>query len=389
MPNPCEIVYGYASAVDSVVVQENAIANDVPTTIISRVIVGFAMLLSSSAMASDLVTVDTYVPIVESATATDTVYPSSSGGVVIARDSARAEDQSYPSTLNVITESATATGSVVLSQIEIARESAAAASQVSPSALPVIVLIGSARATDKVYIGTLNVLTDSATASDTVYSASLSIGICASSATATDSVEIHAPATVIVREAASASDGVIIAASTTVIVMDSATAVDAVVFDDAPGFGWVASTDTFAMSRYDNFPFNSLAVVDGQLLGLTATGAFQLIGKDDSGAQIDAEIDMGMTDLTDGKIKRDSYVYFGYQCTGTLEFLVGNTQDGIEKTYIYDLPKRVATDPVPGRARLGRGMKTRYHRFGIRNKNGAGFGIFDIRVPFDDTSRKV
>jgi hypothetical protein len=89
------------------------------------------------------------------------------------------------------------------------------------------------------------------------------------------------------------------------------------------------------------------------------------------------------------QIKRASYYYAGYESDGTLAVTVGCIPAGAEQSFTYTLPARHASDPTPGRAKLGRGMRSRYWRFTVENVEGSDFTIVDQRLIFESTSRRV
>src|SRR5574337_1244667 len=51
---------------------------------------------------------------------------------------------------------------------------------------------------------------------------------------------------------------------------------------------WVMTTQTKAVRRYRDFPFNSFAVLDGELWGAAADGIYRMGGTTDAGAAIAA-----------------------------------------------------------------------------------------------------
>ena len=61
--------------------------------------------------------------------------------------------------------------------------------------------------------------------------------------------------------------------------------------------GYTANLDTFAMSRH-TLAFNSLALVDGVLVGLDETGAFALDGTTD-GESFTGTLETGWTDFAE------------------------------------------------------------------------------------------
>ena len=163
------------------------------------------------------------------------------------------------------------------------------------------------------------------------------------------------------------------------------------------GSAWTADVEPLAMSRYDNFPFNSLAVVNGTLMGAGPGGVFALTGDTDAGVAIQAEIVGDWTDRIQGpkgtepdpKLKRPRYVYLNTRVDGVLAFVLGCLEDGGEVDYSYSLPDITALGFVNNRAPLGRGIRSRYLRPVIRNVSGADFEINDGTVVVDSLARSL
>lgn len=152
------------------------------------------------------------------------------------------------------------------------------------------------------------------------------------------------------------------------------------------GGAWSASTDTFAMSRWDGIAFNSLAEIDGVLYAAADDGLYRL---EPGAGKVPARIRGGLSDFGDPALKRFAYYYAGYQSAGQLRVAVGYVPDGVEEFVSYDLPLRAAAGPTPNRTKLGRGMRSRYWRFTLENVDGAPFALYDQRLIVDGMSRRV
>lgn len=163
------------------------------------------------------------------------------------------------------------------------------------------------------------------------------------------------------------------------------------------GNAWAAPTDLFNASRYTNFPFNSLAVVSGQLVGLTADGAYLISGATDAGEQINGAVVGDISDAMDGdkgpvsvpNVKRPAYLYLSYQTTGTVKFVLGETGDGVERRHEFELPARAALGMIGGRVQLNDGIESRFFRCGFETVAGAPFAINDARVMFRLLQRRA
>lgn len=74
---------------------------------------------------------------------------------------------------------------------------------------------------------------------------------------------------------------------------------------------------------------------------------------------------------------------------GQLGVSVGVTSTGSEVTYDYALAARPDAAAVPGRVKLGKGLRSRDWRFTLRNEPGRGFKLYDLQLMQDETSRRV
>lgn len=164
----------------------------------------------------------------------------------------------------------------------------------------------------------------------------------------------------------------------------------AAVLDDANGMTWwTAPTDTLAMSRYRMPEFDAIAAVAGELTAVGAAGSFVRGGDTDNGAAIDAYVRTGLHDFGSEFLKRVDHFYSGYTSGGSMQVDVGETSTGVEVVYSYTMPARAATAPTQGRILLGRGLRSIYYRFTLRNSEGKSLAVTTANVDVDDTARKV
>lgn len=160
---------------------------------------------------------------------------------------------------------------------------------------------------------------------------------------------------------------------------------------------WTASTDLFNVSRYTNYPFNSQAVVDGYLVGLTSVGAYIMTGDDDAGTAIDASITTDFTDAVDGKqglqstpqLRSPRSFYMVYN-TGplTVDLIVSNSRGVARESYQYELPE-AGEDIATWREALGRGLRFRYSQVTIANVGGSDFTLQDPQMMVDLSTRRI
>lgn len=147
---------------------------------------------------------------------------------------------------------------------------------------------------------------------------------------------------------------------------------------------WTCHVQTFGMSRLTLPEVNSLAVVGGRLMAVGPDGLYVA-----DGAPQQSLLVTGLVDFGSPQLKRGGYLYLRYAAAGRLGVSVGVTSTGSEVTYDYALAARPDAIAVPGRVKLGKGLRSRDWRFTLRNEPGRGFRVYDLRLMQDETSRRV
>jgi hypothetical protein len=154
---------------------------------------------------------------------------------------------------------------------------------------------------------------------------------------------------------------------------------------DFGSIAWVLNTQSGGLTNYDNYGFTSLAFHDGVLYGTSHEGLFAINADDDAGRDINALRKGGFLDFNRENKKRISDIYTGYT-GGPLECEV-ETYD--KEVYTYPMEFRDFETPHNSRIKPGRGLSSRYWRFGFRNVSGADFQIQDITVKLGMSKRRV
>jgi hypothetical protein len=145
-------------------------------------------------------------------------------------------------------------------------------------------------------------------------------------------------------------------------------------------------TETMALTTYSNYPFNSFATFNGVYLGAGPAGIFALSGTDDAGVNIDASARVGSSDFSTSHVKRVDRVYVGYRTDG----------DMILRIFTDEIHVRDYRLRATGRAglhgnhvRLGKGLRSRYWQFEVRNVDGADFQMNMIELEPTTLQRRV
>jgi hypothetical protein len=172
--------------------------------------------------------------------------------------------------------------------------------------------------------------------------------------------------------------------------LETVTVIDALYARDPNALAWVMNVETGAPSFYDNFEFTSMIEYKGLLLGSSAEGLF-LLGRSgddaDAGVKVQSELVTGLLDWNSTYLKRLRDVYLGYT-GGQLELDIETYNQPVPK-YTYYLVERDADAPRNNRIRPGRGLKSRFWRFTLRNVSGKWHQVYDISANVDISNRRL
>ncbi|WP_312069494.1 hypothetical protein [Acinetobacter sp.] len=153
------------------------------------------------------------------------------------------------------------------------------------------------------------------------------------------------------------------------------------------GYAWTANVDTWAMSRYQDYGFSELAVINGVLYGVAEDGVHQL----DANELIEAKLVTGQLDLGQGQLVHPLGAYLEYELSGNskkVEVGVSTTQSGTKQTFYYLLPTEKADYLTNGRVLFGRGLRGRHFAFEIKISGEHGY-INDLNIDISATKRRV
>lgn len=154
-------------------------------------------------------------------------------------------------------------------------------------------------------------------------------------------------------------------------------------FDGERYLGLSLNATTKGVAEYDNFPFDSLANFQGDLYGASEDGVYVLEGEDDDGAEINARIRTAMQRVAMGQAGSVTDAYLGFRGDGSLQLkvIVANARTaGAQKAYVFDLIHSPAGAPLPGRFKIGKGLKSVYMAFELSNTGGSDFAIDTMEV---------
>jgi hypothetical protein len=137
----------------------------------------------------------------------------------------------------------------------------------------------------------------------------------------------------------------------------------------------------FAVSEYEDFPFNSFAFFNGFYLGARNDGIYPLVGEKDQDAAIDAELRTGQIPM-ERTAARD--VWVGGRSPGDLKVILTGDEGTDEEVNLEYLLSTLSQD----RAKVPRGLKPVYLKIGVKNIDGADFHLDSLQVFGTPTKRK-
>lgn len=308
--------------------------------------------------------------------------------VNVAREQVRARSRVVDLVGDAVSETASLneTTSHVISSV--IAEQAVARDSVTQTARLTTLVSDSMRVRDRIVQQAQAVLRETAALSDSVYERALLVDVASDSARILGQAFGRLNAKTVVSDSFRALGQVVHVLHAVDIASETAVILGGVV-EPLRGEAWTAGTDTFAMSRYTGYRFNSAAVIGGRLYAAGDAGIYALDGATDVGAAVPASLVTGLSDFGDPSQKRVREVFVGYEATGSLAMTVASTGSGTETAYTYSMPAKTAVDPTANRIKIGRGLRSRFWRFTLTNPSGDAFTITEARVEIDDLSRKL
>ena len=159
------------------------------------------------------------------------------------------------------------------------------------------------------------------------------------------------------------------------------------VVSTAPGVkGISVNTVNGSISEYLNYPFNSFATLNGKMLGANENGLYLREGDDDDGTAITAIIRIALQDFGDSFLKRLKACYLGIKVVGTMVVKSVDETGTIQSTTSAGTTS-AGYETI--RAKLGRGVKSRYWAIDVSNNDGEDFSIDTLELERTDTTRRI
>lgn len=138
--------------------------------------------------------------------------------------------------------------------------------------------------------------------------------------------------------------------------------------------GLVMNPRVGGLTEYVNYNFNSITKIGSSYYGASSTGIYLLEGANDAGTEIAARVKFGAFDFGAGKKSRVEQAYIGVRSDGKI-VIKTFADDGKERWYET---QALHGDLNTQRAKLGRGVTSRYWQFELINRNGAPLEVEQI-----------
>jgi hypothetical protein len=148
---------------------------------------------------------------------------------------------------------------------------------------------------------------------------------------------------------------------------------------------WVMNVANEGLTEYTNYSYNSFAVLGGRNYAAGPDGIYELVGATDDGDAINWTVRTGLMDDKNANLKRLHEVLLAMRYNGPIRVRVWT--DNVNY-YDYTLSNyRAELHQV--RAKLGKGLKSRYFRIELIGLNGSTAEIDSMQVPMTPVSRRI
>lgn len=154
--------------------------------------------------------------------------------------------------------------------------------------------------------------------------------------------------------------------------------------EDSEAEAWVINTQTRASTRYENYGFNSFALIAGRYYGCRSDGIYELDGETDAGQPVQAMVSFGKQDFGTSALKRVTNLYVGTSSGGKL--FVKVLAEGEE--YLYQA-RDGSEELQVQRFDLGRGLRANYLEFELYNTDGDDFELASVEFVAVPLSRRI
>lgn len=142
--------------------------------------------------------------------------------------------------------------------------------------------------------------------------------------------------------------------------------------------GYAVNTRNAAVSEYQNFPFNSFALVGGKAYGAGPGGIYRLGGDTDDGDPIQAVLRTGIVNFEE--LVHVPNAWIGLTATGQMILKTITMDKGRKKENWYRMKERPQGAPVESRFDPAKGLAGTYWQWELENVDGAYFELDMLKV---------
>ena len=140
--------------------------------------------------------------------------------------------------------------------------------------------------------------------------------------------------------------------------------------------GWVMNSENMAVTTYEDYNFNDMALINGNYYGTNSTGLHLLDGDTDSGDFIEAIVRSAKMDLGTSNLKGMTQAYLGFDGDGNPVLKI--ITDEKEETWYNVQESR--TDLHTARIRLGKGQIGRYWQWELVTRDSTKIELDTIEL---------
>lgn len=134
-----------------------------------------------------------------------------------------------------------------------------------------------------------------------------------------------------------------------------------------------------AFSQYLGLTFNSLCVLDGEIVGANDDGLFTMTGKKDNEENIDAHVKIGPHDFGSENEKRFLAFIFGCRLNGSVELEHSADEATSGKKFLSSVINPREYEKFENiQSRASHVVEGRYHSLKIKNVDGSRFKIDEV-----------
>jgi len=140
--------------------------------------------------------------------------------------------------------------------------------------------------------------------------------------------------------------------------------------------GFTMNPETYAVTTYDNYDFNSTTNFDGSYLLANSTGLYRMEGDTDEGTYITSKVKTAALDFGSSNIKQCPKMYLGIDNDASLILRV-SIDGAYTAQYQLDLDSEDLSTQIFD---IGKGLKGRYWQFDLQTKNNSTFNLDEIEL---------